>query len=202
MFFGGDRFLNSLLVIPCLNPPPSHWEWLLILKFRIRSDNPFASAEWDGVLGLAQDRYADWSNRIQQGLESWGELEKRGWLYTSSRILSGCQWLMLMIEPILRSRQITKNSSLFHRKFNENALRDRLNPQAQPVWQKSAFQSLSDHAEFNIMQKLLEGANVTRIWGARGIRKKMFVVTCIQDNLPGFFPTAWSGRICFYFNFW
>lgn len=45
--------------------------------FRTRSDNPFASAEWDGVLGLAQDRYADWSNRIQQGLESWGELEKQ-----------------------------------------------------------------------------------------------------------------------------
>lgn len=36
-------------------------------------------------------------------------------------------------------------------------------PKAQAVWQKSAFQSLSDHVEFNIMQKLLEGADVTRV---------------------------------------
>ena len=47
--------------------------------FRIRSDNPFASAEWDGVLGLAQDR-------ILERLESRGELEE-GWAVHNLNIL-------------------------------------------------------------------------------------------------------------------
>ncbi len=51
--------------------------------FRIRSDNPFASAEWDGVLGLAQDR-------ILERLESRGELEE-GWaVHNLNSDLSGC----------------------------------------------------------------------------------------------------------------